>query len=150
VNVLAVSSAIAWLFPAGFVLIGGAMVAFSIRGRRARERWEASASSTQGEVTELRWQSLGRPGDTTLLAFPIVRFSLPDGRTVETQSTFGTNPPAAKPGAQVTVLYDPADPTHASLPAGTTASVVSWVLIGLGALLVLVGFATAAFLAIVL
>ena len=80
----------------------------------------------------------------------MLRFALPDGRTVETQSTWGTNPPPAKPGAQVTVLYDPADPTRASVPAGGTASFVSWVIVALGLLLCFVGIASLLFLVLVL
>jgi hypothetical protein len=147
---VAVNSAVAWFFPLGFLLIGGGMIALAVKAKRRRARWEAVATSTSGEVTDLRWQSVGQAGDTNLLAFPVLRFSLPDGRTVETQSSWGTNPPAAKPGAQVTVLYDPADPTSASLPAGGSASVVNGVIIGLGAILIAVGLAAAAFLAVVL
>jgi hypothetical protein len=141
---------LAWFFPAAFLLIGGGMIALALKAKRRRARWEAAATSTSGEVTDLRWQSVGQAGDTNLLAFPVLRFSLPDGRTVETQSSWGTNPPAAKPGAQVTVLYDPADPTSASLAAGGSASVVSGVIIALGGVLIAVGLAAAAFLAVVL
>ena len=147
---VAVTSAVAWFFPAAFVLIGGGMIAMALKARRRRIRWEAAATRASGEVTDLRWQSVGQAGDRNPLAFPVLRFSLPDGRTVETQSTWGTNPPAAKPGAQVTVLYDPADPTSASLPAGGSASVVNGVIIGLGGILIAVGLAAAAFLAVVL
>jgi hypothetical protein len=147
---VAVTSAVAWLFPAGFLLIGGAMIALALKARRRRADWEASATRAAGEVTDLRWRSVGRAGDSNLLAFPVLRFSLPDGRTVETQSSWGTNPPAAKPGEQVTVLYDRADPTSASLPAGGGASVVSGVIVALGGLMIAVGVAAAAFLAVVL
>ena len=101
-------------------------------------------------MTDLRWQSVGQAGDSNLLAFPVLRFSLPDGRTVETQSSWGTNTPAAKPGTQVTVLYDPADPTSASLPAGGSSAVVNGVIVALGGVLIAVGLAAAAFLAVVL
>ena len=147
---VAVTSAVAWFFPAGFLLIGSGMIARAVKAKRRRARWEADAASTSGEVTDLRWQSVGQAGDSNLLAFPVLRFSLPDGRTVETQSSWGTNPPAAKPGTQVTVLYDPADPTSASLPAGGTASVVSGVIMALGGILIAVGLAAAAFLTVVL
>jgi hypothetical protein len=150
VQLFAVTTAVAWFFPAGFILIGGGMVVASRRARHARQRWEASAARAEGEVTDLRWHSLGRPSDSRLLAFPVLRFSLPDGRTVETQSTWGTNPPPAKPGATVTILYDPRDPTTASVPAGATGAIVSGVIAALGALLVAVGVAAAAFLAVVL
>jgi hypothetical protein len=95
---------IAWLFPLGFLAIGGGMIALALKARRRRARWEAAATRASGEVTDLRWQSVERAGDRNLLAFPVLRFSLPDGRTVETQSSWGTNPPQAKPGAQVTPL----------------------------------------------
>jgi Protein of unknown function (DUF3592) len=144
------STAVAWFLPAGFVAIGSAMIVASLRGRVARARWEEAATRTEGEVTDLRWQSAGPRGDRSLLAFPVVRFSLPDGRTVETQSTFGTNPPQAKRGQQVIVLYDPHDPTNASLPAGGTAALVHYVLIILGGILVFVGLSAAVFLAMVL
>ena len=113
---VAVTSAVAWLFPAGFLLIGGGMIAMALRAKRRRARWEEAASRTSGEVTDLRWQSVGQAGDSNLLAFPVLRFSLPDGRTVETQSSWGTNPPAAKPGARVTVLYDPPTPRARRCP----------------------------------
>jgi hypothetical protein len=47
------------------------------------------------------------------------------------------------------VLYDPAGPTTASVAAGATGAIVSGVIAGLGALLVGVGVAGAAFLAVV-
>jgi hypothetical protein len=150
VNLFAASIAIAFLFPAAFILIGVAMMGFATRAKRARARWEAGASRASGEVTDLRWQSVGHAGDRSPLAFPVLRFSLPDGRTVETQSTWGTSPPPAKPGAQVTVLYDPEDPTRASVPAGGAASFVSWVIVALGLLLLFIGIASFLFLALVL
>ena len=75
---VAVTSAVAWLFPAGFLLIGGGMIAMALKAKRRRARWEAAATRTSGEVTDLRWQSVGQDGDTNLLAFPVLRFSLPD------------------------------------------------------------------------
>ena len=48
------------------------------------------------------------------------------------------------------MLYDPADPTSASLPAGGSASVVSGVIVALGGILIAVGLAAAAFLTVVL
>jgi len=48
------------------------------------------------------------------------------------------------------VGYDQADPTSASLPAGGTSAVVSGVIVALGGILIAVGLAAAAFLAVVL
>ena len=111
-----------WLFPAFFVLIGGAMIAMAIRGKRARGRWEAAAARAPGEVTDLQWVSSRHSESRSRVAYPVLRFALPDGRTVETRANFGTNPPQAKPGAQVTVLYEAANPLNASLPAGSLST----------------------------
>jgi len=139
----------------GMEISGSALTAQRLRMNVTAENI-ANAETTKGadgnpyRRKEVTLQSVGQAGDSNLLAFPVLRFSLPDGRTVETQSSWGTNPPAAKPGAQVTVLYDPADPTSASLPAGGSAAVVSGVIIALGCLLIGVGLAAAAFLVVVL
>jgi hypothetical protein len=66
---VAVTSAVAWFFPAGFLLIGGGMIAMALQAKRRRARCEASATRASGEVTDLRWQSVGQAGDTNLLAF---------------------------------------------------------------------------------
>jgi len=136
-----------WLFPVFFMLIGGAMVASTIRGRQARGRWEDAAESAPGEVTDLQWVSSRRgSGNRSRVAYPVLRFALPDGRTVETRANFGTNPPQAKPGEHVTVLYDAGDPLNASLAAGGVSTLVSGVVIAMGIVLVAVGLVFAAFL----
>ena len=139
---------VVWLFPLFFVLIGGAMVVMAIRGKRARGRWEAAAARAPGEVTDLQWVSSRHSDSRSRVAYPVLRFALPDGRTVETRANFGTNPPQAKPGAQVTVLYDTSDPLNASLPAGSLSTVIGGVVVALGVILVAVGLVSAAFLAL--
>jgi hypothetical protein len=137
-----------WLFPLFFVLLGGAMVAGTIRAKRARRRWEAAAARAEGEVTDLQWVSRRRSDNRSRIAYPVLRFALPDGRTVETRANSGTNPPQAKPGAQVTVLYDASDPLDASLAAGGISTMIGGVVVALGVILVVVGLASAAFLAL--
>jgi len=48
---VAVTSAVAWLFPAGFLLIGGGMIALAVKAKRRRARWEAAATSTSTGMT---------------------------------------------------------------------------------------------------
>src|SRR3954451_22983412 len=74
--------AFVWLFPVAFVLIGGGMVAMAIRGRRARSGGEAAAARAAGEVTDLQWVSSRQVDATSRIAYPVLRFALPDGRTV--------------------------------------------------------------------
>jgi hypothetical protein len=126
------------------------MVLITLRARTARRRFEETAAQAPGEVTDMRWESVGQAGDRSMLAFPIVRFSLPDGRTVETRTRSGSNPPPAKQGAQVTVFYDPANPTDAAIPGGTVTTIVSAGLIGIGGVFIAIALAFAAFLTVVL
>ena len=42
---VAVTSAVAWFFPAAFLLIGGGMIALAVKAKRPRARWEAAATA---------------------------------------------------------------------------------------------------------
>jgi hypothetical protein len=107
------------LVPPLFVLAGIAIVIASIRGLIGANRFARQAQRTSALVTELRWRAYsnraGSSGPNSRVAHPVLRFDLPDGRTVEVESGAGTNPPSAREGDTVTVLYDPADPTVARL-----------------------------------
>ena len=48
-------------------------------------------------------------------AFPVVEFTLPDGRVIRARTHTGRNPAPAKAGETVTVLYDPLRPEHVEL-----------------------------------
>ena len=105
------------LVPAGFIVFGLLFVFLGIRGGRGAKAFRARAARASGLVTEVRdrWDhdTVGAGSDgMKLRRYPVVRFSLPDGREVETE-TPGANPAPAKAGAQVTVLYDPQSPTEA-------------------------------------
>ena len=47
--------------------------------------------------------------------FPVLRFDAADGRQIGTEAMYGRRPAPARRGDDVTVLYDPADPTRAAL-----------------------------------
>ena len=49
-------------------------------------------------------------GDTSY-SYPVVRFNLPDGRTVEAAAVQGAAPGVGSEGDQVNLLYDPENPT---------------------------------------
>jgi hypothetical protein len=44
--------------------------------------------------------------------YSIIRFTTVYGQQIEAETSFGSNPPPARPGEQVPVLYDPARPTR--------------------------------------
>ena len=109
------------LVPVGFIAFGLLFTFIGVRGRRQAKAFRARAARANGVVTEVRtrFEDTGPGVDTgnSLRYYPVVRFSLPDGRVVDTE-TPGAAPSPAKQGAQVTVLYDPGAPTNAVLDSG--------------------------------
>jgi hypothetical protein len=71
----------------------------------------------------------------------VLRFRLPDGRVVETEGRMGTSAVTVRTGQQVTVLYDPAQPTRARVegPFGGGAALAHGCIGSLGALFAGVG-----------
>lgn len=105
------------LVPVAFIAAGLLFAYLGVRGRRGAKAFRARAARVTGLVTEIRdrWEDTTTgtmDHGTSLRRYPVVRFALPDGREVETE-TPGANPAPAKEGAQVTVLYDPDAPTNA-------------------------------------
>lgn len=123
-----------------FVLSGGW---FTVRGftiaRRADE-FRARALVATAVVLELResWLRHHERPDTKVFR-PVVRFALPDGRSVDTATMSARNPPPAQVGQVVEIQYDPADPTRADLVHGSALGRVSCVTVGLGIGFVLIG-----------
>lgn len=99
----------------GLVFTGGGL--YGIRHGRGVLRqfklFEARALPARGVVVAHRWQSTGATvgGPGCQVAFPIVRWSLPDGTVVEHQGSSGQNPPSEFRGAEVDVFYDPQNPS---------------------------------------
>lgn len=84
-----------------FGLIGGAI---TMNAREFRRR----AQRTRGLVVGLR---ASRSGNGTVY-YPTIRFTTLYGRQVEAETGYGSNPPPARPGEEVPVLYDPDRPTR--------------------------------------
>lgn len=96
------------IFPVGVLMLAGA--GYKFLDTRA---WLARSIEAQGSVIEM--VSI-RDRDTGSLTFaPLVRFRTAEGRMVDFQSTFSSNPPAHSAGETVTVLYDPARPASAAI-----------------------------------
>jgi hypothetical protein len=122
--------------PPLFVVAGIAILIASVRGLIGANRFERRAQRTSALVTELRWRAhsnrAGSSGPNSRVAHPVLRFVLPDGRTVEVESGAGTNPPSAREGDTVTVLYDPDDPTVARVDglmnSGRLAAVIGLIM----------------------
>lgn len=111
-----------------FILIGGlvAIVAglwFVSQGRKRMRRYaefKANSAQTTAVVTDLRFRRTRRGVDDEREAYwvPVVRFELPDGRTMEAESMVGSTPTPFDAGDEVPVSYDPADPSRVSVTEG--------------------------------
>jgi hypothetical protein len=106
------------------LVVGVLLAGVGIRiGGRAR-RFDRRAVAVPGVVAELRLRrGVGRPGEGgSFLWFPVLEFTTVDGRQVRTDAMYGSVPAPARPGHQVTVLYDPDQPTRARIGGRTLAS----------------------------
>ena len=99
--------------------------------------WLARSVEALGSVAELVRVTDRETGAVSFA--PRVRFSTTDGRTVEFQSTYRSNPPAYSAGQSVTVLYDPREPNAAAVSGLYTIWGWSIILAAIGAALVVVG-----------
>jgi hypothetical protein len=107
----------------GFVALGLFFAYLGVRSLRAANAFDRVALPTDAEITDVRWETRGPAGDSTHVAFAVLRFALRDGRTVETMADFGTNWKPGKVGERVPILYHPDDPTRARIARGFTGAV---------------------------
>ena len=94
-------------------MVGLLFVAVGARIVQTARRFLRTAQRVPGVVTDLRCSS-GSSGSSGIWT-PVLRFTTRDGRQVDTTAMYGTNPPPARAGEQVTVLYDPERPARAAL-----------------------------------
>jgi hypothetical protein len=134
-----------WLFGLLFASVGGAVALQGLRSMRASRAFEQVAQRADGELVDVRYETVGPAGNSSRTSIPVVRFTLPDGRTVQTEARMGTGPGFRFKGSEVTVLYDPENPQRARiegfmagggvLVAGCMTSVgLFFVLVGLSAI----------------
>jgi len=104
---------------------GGALFfALGVLLARSKRRFDRTALRAAGEVVDVRWQSrsgLAASG-AQRIGYPVLRFTLPDGDTVETVARTTTSADVLQRGRAVPVLYDPADPRKARIDSGPAAA----------------------------
>ncbi|MEU9889905.1 DUF3592 domain-containing protein [Sphaerisporangium sp. NPDC051011] len=100
------------------------------------------AQRVPGEVVRLR-ESRDSEGS---VYYPTIRFMTLNGQYVEAETHFGSNPPPARVGGRVTVLYDPARPDRIRLEGFWAGGKLIGVLFAsLGLVFLVVAAAIAAF-----
>ncbi len=112
------------LIPVFFCVLGLIFAAFGIGALVRARRFAARASRATGTVVDVttRWynpNAFNTTGSFSArggwLRFPVVRYETAEGRPVTFTSRTGTSPSPYKPGRQVPVLYDPANPRDARI-----------------------------------
>jgi hypothetical protein len=123
---------VAWLL----LLLGAGAVGGGALWWRDQQRFIATAAVADGTVTELR-----RSGSRSNTMAPVVVFRTASGQQVTWVSATSSNPPAYRVGERVRMQYDPANPSSAQIEGSFLARFGSFIPIGIGALLLLVGLA---------
>jgi hypothetical protein len=130
------------------LVIGIALVAMARLARRRRAEFDARAAAVPAEVVDNVWHAGGGAGpnmSVSLMAFPVLRYRLPDGTVVEQESFEGSSPPSARKGSIVTVLYDPADPRRVRIARAsmlpTVVATFGAIFAGVGSLMIVGGLA---------
>jgi hypothetical protein len=90
-----------------------AIVVFAVvaaRRSRADRAFRDAAVPGEAEITDVRWKTVGPLPDRDRLAYPLLRFALPDGSLIEARSEVAA--PAAEVGDRVGILYLPDEPSR--------------------------------------
>ncbi|SDJ31925.1 Protein of unknown function [Nonomuraea maritima] len=116
-----------------FALVGGKLTIGALNFRKRARR-------THGQVVGLRPRRSGQG----VTYHPIVRFVTASGIPVEAETPSSGNPPPARPGQQVAVLYDPDAPTRIRLDTATgDGFLFSLIFLGIGIVLLVFAVVTA-------
>jgi hypothetical protein len=103
--------------------------------------WLRRSVEAKGSVVEMVRLRDRETGEVSFA--PLVRFQTADGKTVEFQSTWRSNPPAYSAGQSVTVLYDPGEPNSAAVAGLFSIWGVSIILAVIGAAFAAIGIGAA-------
>lgn len=132
------ASPIGVIFFAGlFVLVGLGFVAMGRYLIRSARRLASIGVRVPGVVAGIRASETSDVGRGSY--YPILRFRTADGQDIETSSDIGTDPPPAREGDRVTVVYDPAEPRTARIDSMLgSGSGIGWACVIGGAALTIV------------
>lgn len=128
-------------WPLLFVLLGVGFAVLGVVLLVRNRRFLARALRVPGVVVDLRARRMGSSGSGGGTVWhPVFRFQTYEGRNVEIVGNLGTDPPPARPGERVTVLYDPANPHNAKLDKpGQSGGFAGWFFIAFGVIFTTVG-----------
>ena len=128
----------------GFVAAGLLFAGLGVRGWRSQGSFERRATArATAVVTDIRYSTIGSGTDSKTVASPVVRFALPDSRTVEAEAMAVDHPGARwrRKDAEIPVIYDPVDPTSVAVEGATTTGgrMLHGCFVAFGVVFVLIG-----------
>jgi len=99
-----------------------------------------SCLETNGVVVDIHWRTSTSGGQTKLNAHPVIQFvDKRTGNTYNFTGVNGSNPPAYSIGQEVEILYDPKNPTQATVKSFFDIWGLSIVLMAMGSFLLSCG-----------
>ncbi len=122
----------------GFVGMGVLLSAVgTYQAATAVDHWRVWPKA-QAVVIENEFRTVRTKQGSVTIAEPVFRFSV-DGRTVQAKSRTGRAPPEFSAGDQVTIAYNPRDPSEVTQKVDARGG--AFILVGVGAGLALSGLA---------
>ena len=123
------------LLGAIFAAVGACLLtaAFIVYGNA--QSFASSAESAEGVVVDLAYTSSSSGSSVA----PVVRFLTPEAEEIVFQSSVSSNPPAYDIGEKVNVLYDPADPSDATIDSFWQQYLLPVILGGIGGVFFAIG-----------
>ena len=97
------------------------LATLAVRRARADRAFRRAAAPAEAEITDIRWKTVGPLPERDRLAYPLLRFALPDGSVYETRSEVG-GASRLEVGDRVGVLYLPDDPSRVRVDSQASPS----------------------------
>ncbi len=127
-----------WLFLI-FAIAGLGLIVGGVYVVRSTRRFVARADQAAGVVIENVWRESSSSRGRSGAYYPRIRFRTRAGRDLEFLSSSGASPASYREGEGVEVLYDPADPSNASINSFWSLWLGAVLLLGLGVIFSSIG-----------
>ncbi len=141
------------LIPAAVTLVGVVLVGLAVRHLILAHRFARTTVATTGTAVHVQNQATrGTPYITMSgpVYFPTVRFTTASGQSVELTPRIGSNLDPHTVGRQVSVLYQPNDPTSAGINTFALRRVGPGYFLTVGIALTVAGGAVTALFAVII
>lgn len=122
-----------------FFVVGVGLLVGSFFTIQHTRNFLKTAVPAQGVVVEMLFSQSHNNQGTSWSYYPHVRFRTADGRDFDFVGSVGSNPPSYSVNQPVTVLYDPDQPSKASLNSFGSLWVTTIILVSMGLLFIAPG-----------